>query len=116
VLNHAESCLFYRPEEASKDPAVLKLVEEQTKQWTEMRQKQRKEEWEMMKAHLTAQEEILKKLMEVSQQNQMKQIEAKHERYGQIISHRLCYVAETSYIYYNVVEFGLLRIGATKDP
>ncbi|CAL8111229.1 unnamed protein product [Orchesella dallaii] len=62
------------------DPLVRKLVAEQTKQWTEMSEKHRREEWELMKTHLQAQEEILKKLMEVSQQNQMKQMSAKHER------------------------------------
>ena len=43
-------------------------------------ERHKKEEWEMMKSHLQQQEEILKKLMEVSQANQMKQLLAKHER------------------------------------
>jgi phosphatidylinositol phospholipase C beta len=66
--------------EASCDPAVRSLVFEQTKQWSSMMERHKKEEWEMMKSHLQQQEEILKKLMEVSQANQMKQLLAKHER------------------------------------
>lgn len=69
-----------RNNDVVNDPLVRKLVAEQTKQWTEMSEKHRREEWELMKGHLQAQEEILKKLMEVSQQNQMKQLDAKHER------------------------------------
>lgn len=72
---------FFRPNEAASDPSVRRLVVEQTKQWSEMVEKQRKHEWELMKNHLHAQEEILRKLMETSQLNQMKQLEAKHERW-----------------------------------
>lgn len=62
------------------DASVLKCVKEQTAQWSEMLERHRREEWEFMKQQLQDQQEILKKLMEVSQQQQMKQIEAKHER------------------------------------
>ena len=43
------------------------MVAEQTKEWTELMSKQRKDNWEMIKAHRTAQEEILKKIMETAQ-------------------------------------------------
>ena len=43
------------------------MVAEQTKEWTEMMTKQRKDNWEMIKAHRTAQEEVLKKIMEAAQ-------------------------------------------------
>ncbi|XP_035703869.1 1-phosphatidylinositol 4,5-bisphosphate phosphodiesterase isoform X2 [Folsomia candida] len=69
-----------QPNEAASDPSIRRLVVEQTKQWTEMMEKHRRDEWELRKSHLHSQEEILRKLMETSQQNQMKQLEAKHER------------------------------------
>jgi len=80
-----DSMKFYsrfvcRPNEAASDPNIRKLVVEQTSQWTEMIEKHRKEEWELMKSHLQAQEAILKTLMEVCHQNQMKQLGAKHEK------------------------------------
>ena len=43
------------------------MVAEQTKEWTELMKKHRKDNWEMIKAHRTAQEEILKKIMETAQ-------------------------------------------------
>ena len=43
------------------------MVAEQTKEWTELMTKQRKDNWEMIKGHRTAQEEILKKIMEAAQ-------------------------------------------------
>lgn len=73
-------CLIFRPNDTVSDPAVRQMVQDQTKEWTEMMERHRKEEWEILKAHLTAQEDILKKMMEVSQAIQMKQLEAKHDR------------------------------------
>jgi hypothetical protein len=52
------------------------MVDVQTKQWTEMMTKQRKEEWEMLKTHLTAQEDIYKKMFETVSAKQMKDMEA----------------------------------------
>jgi hypothetical protein len=40
----------------STDADILGIVEVQTKQWTEMMTKQRKEEWDMLKSHLSNQE------------------------------------------------------------
>ena len=40
-----------------------------------------KENWELMKAHLQAQEEVLKKLMQSQQQLQIKELEAFFEKY-----------------------------------
>lgn len=71
----------FSPDEAAVDPGIRCLVVEQTKQWTELMEKHRKEEWDMLKAHLQAQEDTLKKLMEGVHANQLKQLEAKHERY-----------------------------------
>lgn len=66
--------------ELASDPAVRKLVKEQTEQWSEMVERHRKEEWELVKQHLTDQKEILKGLMIAAQAVQKKQLEAKHDR------------------------------------
>ncbi|KAK7863055.1 hypothetical protein R5R35_006478 [Gryllus longicercus] len=66
--------------ELAGDPGVRKLVAEQTSQWSELVERHRREEWATMKQQLTEQQEILKRLMEVAQAAQMKQLEAKHER------------------------------------
>lgn len=62
------------------DPAVRKLVTEQALQWSEMIERHRKQEWDTLKQQLSDQQDILKKLMETSQAQQMKQLEGKHER------------------------------------
>ncbi|XP_041765952.1 1-phosphatidylinositol 4,5-bisphosphate phosphodiesterase isoform X2 [Anopheles merus] len=67
-------------EEIKADPAVRKLIQEQNAQWTEMAERHKKEEWELLKQQLADQQDILRKLMETTQAAQMKQLEAKHER------------------------------------
>jgi len=62
------------------DTGVKDVVTEQTEQYTEMLERHRKEDWELTKAHLIAQDEMLKKLMETSQAQQMKELEAVFER------------------------------------
>ena len=62
------------------DAGVKDVVTEQTEQYTEMLERHRKEDWELTKAHLIAQDEMLKKLMETSQAQQMKELEAVFER------------------------------------
>ena len=52
---------------AAADTKLMGMVAEQTKEWTELMSKQRKDNWEMIKAHRTAQEEILRKIMETAQ-------------------------------------------------
>ena len=61
--------------DAMNDSDVLDLVKEQTKQWTELMTKHRKEEWEMLKAHIALQEEIFKKLFGTVQAQQMKDMD-----------------------------------------
>jgi hypothetical protein len=51
------------------------MVDTQTKQWTEMMMRQRKEEWDMMKSHLTVHEEVYKKMFETVSAKQMKDME-----------------------------------------
>uniref|UniRef100_A0A182N609 1-phosphatidylinositol 4,5-bisphosphate phosphodiesterase n=1 Tax=Anopheles dirus TaxID=7168 RepID=A0A182N609_9DIPT len=67
-------------DEIKADPAVRKLIQEQNAQWTEMAERHKKEEWELLKQQLADQQDILRKLMETTQAAQMKQLEAKHER------------------------------------
>ncbi|XP_050068306.1 1-phosphatidylinositol 4,5-bisphosphate phosphodiesterase isoform X2 [Anopheles maculipalpis] len=67
-------------DEIKADPAVRKLIQEQNTQWTEMAERHKKEEWELLKQQLADQQDILRKLMETTQASQMKQLEAKHER------------------------------------
>ncbi|XP_035795206.1 1-phosphatidylinositol 4,5-bisphosphate phosphodiesterase-like isoform X1 [Anopheles albimanus] len=67
-------------EEIKADSAVRKLIQEQNAQWTEMAERHKKEEWDLLKQQLADQQEILRKLMETTQAAQMKQLEAKHER------------------------------------
>uniref|UniRef100_T1JJX1 Phosphoinositide phospholipase C n=1 Tax=Strigamia maritima TaxID=126957 RepID=T1JJX1_STRMM len=62
------------------EPAVKDLVQDQMCQWSEMLEKHRREEWALMKEQLHQQCDSLKKLMEIAQQGQLKQIDLKHER------------------------------------
>ena len=61
--------------ELAKDPVVKSLISDQTKQWSDMMEKHRKEEWEMLRNHLRLQEDLLKKLMESAQLMQLKDLE-----------------------------------------
>ncbi|EEB13261.1 1-phosphatidylinositol-4,5-bisphosphate phosphodiesterase, putative [Pediculus humanus corporis] len=79
----------------TSDPMILKLVNEQTQQWSEMQERHRKEEWELLKQHVLDQQEILKKLMKASQASQIKQIEAKHERIKEMNSRQAKISVET---------------------
>lgn len=77
----AASMIFiFSKNDLQNDPAVRKLVTEQALQWSEMVERHRKQEWETLKQQLNDQQEILKKLMETMQAQQIKQLEAKHDR------------------------------------
>jgi phosphatidylinositol phospholipase C beta len=62
------------------DPAVKTLVLEQTNQWSEMVERHRREEWQLLRTHIQAQEDVLKKLMEQQQQQQLKELETIFEK------------------------------------
>ncbi|KAG5860805.1 hypothetical protein JTB14_034488, partial [Gonioctena quinquepunctata] len=62
------------------DPAVRKLVIEQTLEWSTLMETHRKQEWEFLRNQLDNQRDVLRKHMEVLQALQMKQLEAKHDR------------------------------------
>lgn len=67
-------------DEIKADQNVRKAITEQTSQWSEMCERHKKEEWELLKTQVNDQQETLKRLMELTQAGQMKQLEAKHER------------------------------------
>ncbi|XP_013772515.1 1-phosphatidylinositol 4,5-bisphosphate phosphodiesterase-like [Limulus polyphemus] len=67
-------------EDLANDPQVRELVVDQMKQWSEMLERHRRDEWDLLKAHLQYQGDILKRLMEVAQAGQIKQLETKFER------------------------------------
>ncbi|CAH1370920.1 hypothetical protein MTP99_012413 [Tenebrio molitor] len=62
------------------DPAVRKLVTEQTLEWSALMERHRKQEWEFLRNQLDEQRDALKRHMEILQAAQMKQLEAKHDR------------------------------------
>lgn len=71
---------FFSKDEIKADQNIRKIITDQTAQWSELIEKHKKEEWELLKVQLNDQQEIIKKLMEQTQASQMKQMEAKHER------------------------------------
>ena len=56
VVYQSNEVAFFR--DPSEDADVLKMVNDQTGQWTEMMNKHRKEQWEMMKTHLSGQDDV----------------------------------------------------------
>jgi hypothetical protein len=82
---------FDRPNEAALDPAVRKLVVEQMSQWSEVVERQQREKWETLRLQLKDNQDVLRKLMEGVQAAQMKQLEAKHERYIFLFSLRILF-------------------------
>ncbi|XP_076765770.1 1-phosphatidylinositol 4,5-bisphosphate phosphodiesterase [Xylocopa sonorina] len=63
-----------------QDANVKKVISEQTAQWSAMVERQRKEEWEMLRLHTEAGREEFKKLIEIVQAAQVKQLQAKHDK------------------------------------
>jgi len=63
-----------------QDSAVKEVCNEQTVEYTEVVQRHQKEEWELTKAHLIAQDDMLKTIMEGMQAQQMKELEAIFDR------------------------------------
>ncbi|KAK7603889.1 hypothetical protein V9T40_004162 [Parthenolecanium corni] len=66
--------------ELINDASIKKLIAEQMMQWTEMIDRHRREEWELIKSQLEEQRATLNKVIEIVQATQMKQLEAKYER------------------------------------
>ena len=74
------SHFLFRDSDVVNDPALKSVVVDQTKQWSDMMERHRREEWEMMKAHLQAQAEVLKKLLEEAQAKQINAMKAIFDR------------------------------------
>lgn len=66
--------------ELASDPAVRDIVVDQVKQWSEMGERHRRAEVDMLKEQLVERGVYLKKLLQVSQAFQMKQLELRIER------------------------------------
>lgn len=64
----------------AQDSNLKKIISEQTAQWSAMMEKQRKEEWEILKNQTQSARDELKKLIEVVQASQVKQMQAKHDK------------------------------------
>ena len=67
-------------DEIKADQNVRKTIADQTEHWSQLCDKHKKEEWELLKTQISDQQEILKRIMETAQAGQMKQMEGKHER------------------------------------
>lgn len=64
-----------------KSPAdVPDLMAEQVKKWSELKEKQRKEELEMRDDHLQVQVDKLERLMKAAQAKQIKELEEAFKR------------------------------------
>jgi len=74
-----------RDNDVVNDPVVKQVVVDQTKQWSEMVERHRKENWELMRNHLQSQEDLLKELMQAQQQVQMKELESLFKKEGKEI-------------------------------
>lgn len=62
------------------DVTVKQIVNEQMAQWSELVDRHRKEEWELLKNQVNEQRETLDKVIEIVQANQMKELDAKYDR------------------------------------
>ncbi len=71
---------FNRKDEFINDPALKQLIEEQTKEWSELVGRQLKEEWTLLKEQLEAQQDILKTVMVAAQSAQLKILDARLEK------------------------------------
>ncbi|KAJ8949872.1 hypothetical protein NQ318_010506 [Aromia moschata] len=66
--------------EIADDPAIRKMLTEQSLEWGALLERHKKQEWEFLRNQLNDQRDVLRKHMELLQALQMKQLEAKHDR------------------------------------
>lgn len=66
--------------ELSRDPIVRRAVAEQTTQWSQLAEQQRREERDVVRTHLEQRRTELRKLCVTAQLSQMKQLQSRHER------------------------------------
>lgn len=72
--------VFYSKSALIQDANVKKVISEQTAQWSAMVERQRKEEWEMLKSQAEAGRDEFKRIIEIVQAAQVKQLQAKHDK------------------------------------
>lgn len=80
ILHGNDKSRIYSKSALLQDANVKKVISEQTTQWSAMVERQRKEEWEMLKNQTEAGREEFKKLIEIVQASQVKQLQAKHDK------------------------------------
>lgn len=66
--------------ELLRDPGVRRAVAEQTAQWSRLAERQRREERELVRAHIEERRGQLRQLCIAAQSAQQKQMTARHER------------------------------------
>lgn len=71
---------IYSKDEIRNDSAIKTAIADQTKQWTEMIAKHKKEEWDLLRQHVQDSQEAMKALMLTVQAQQIKQLEERHAR------------------------------------
>lgn len=71
---------YFSKSALAQDANVKKVISEQTAQWSAMMEKQRKEEWELLKNQTQNSRDELKRLIEVVQATQVKQLQAKQDK------------------------------------
>ncbi|KRG07134.1 1-phosphatidylinositol 4,5-bisphosphate phosphodiesterase isoform X2 [Drosophila mojavensis] len=62
------------------DATIKNAINDQTKQWTDMIARHRKEEWDMLRQHVQDSQDAMKALMLTVQAAQIKQLEDRHAR------------------------------------
>ncbi|KPU77402.1 uncharacterized protein Dana_GF19456, isoform B [Drosophila ananassae] len=62
------------------DANIKNAINDQTKQWTDMIARHRKEEWDMLRQHVQDSQDAMKALMLTVQASQIKQLEDRHAR------------------------------------
>jgi len=62
------------------DANIKNSINDQTKQWTDMIARHRKEEWDMLRQHVQDSQDAMKALMLTVQAAQIKQLEDRHAR------------------------------------
>lgn len=80
LVNRVHCVNIFSKTAVAQDPNTKKTISEQTAQWSAMIEKQKKEEWELLKNQIQSSRDELKRLIEVVQATQVKQMQAKHDR------------------------------------
>ncbi|KAG8189299.1 hypothetical protein JTE90_019059 [Oedothorax gibbosus] len=68
-----------KPSDVLKDAKLKELVMHQVTQWSELIEKQKLEEWELLKTQASQQGELLEKVLKIEQNKQMRQTEQKFD-------------------------------------